>query len=311
MRVDNAWPCRWTVSMSATSPRTPLTDSRPGPVPSGTVFVLVHGAWHASWQWASTQRALARLGAASLAVDLPGHGFEAPLPSGLLLPGQPDLATEKSALAGVTLEECAEAVVTALRSVRRYPKVALVSHSAGGAPASLAAERAPELVDELIHLSSFVPAGRPRFADYLTSPEQTATARGQGLMLGDPEAIGAFRINPRSADPAYVEELRLAFYDDVPAESFARWYQALSPDLPLAVPTTPITLTRERWGRIPRTFIRCAEDWACTPAMQDLMIAEADAAMPDQPFTVRPLPGSHSPFAARPEELAATLTGGR
>ncbi|AGP53876.1 alpha/beta hydrolase [Streptomyces rapamycinicus] len=297
--------------MSATSPRTPLTDSDPGPVPSGTVFVLVHGAWHASWQWASTQRALARLGAASLAVDLPGHGFEAQLPSGLLLPGQPGLATEKSALAGVTLEECAEAVVAALRSVRRYPKVALVSHSAGGAPASLAAERAPDLVDELIHLSSFVPAGRPRFADYLTSPEQTATARGQGLMLGDPEAIGAFRINPRSADPAYVEELRLAFYDDVPAGSFARWYQALSPDLPFAVPTTPITLTRERWGRIPRTFIRCAEDWACTPAMQDLMIAEADAAMPDRPFTVRPLPGSHSPFAARPEELAATLIGGR
>ncbi|GAA2349390.1 hypothetical protein GCM10010376_84310 [Streptomyces violaceusniger] len=24
-----------------------------------TVFVLVHGAWHGSWQWAATQRALA------------------------------------------------------------------------------------------------------------------------------------------------------------------------------------------------------------------------------------------------------------
>ncbi|OPF70930.1 alpha/beta hydrolase [Streptomyces antioxidans] len=293
--------------MSVTSPRAALSDS--GPLPSHTVFVLVHGAWHASWQWASTQRALARRGAVSLAVDLPGHGFDAPLPPSLLLPGQPGLATEKSALAGVTLEECAEAVVTALRSVRRYPKVALVSHSAGGAPASLAAERAPELVDELIQLSSFVPAGRPRFADYLTSPEQTATARGQGLMLGDPEAIGAFRINPRSADPAYAEELRLTYYDDVPAESFARWYQALSPDLPFAVPTTPITLTRERWGRIPRIFIRCAGDRACTPAMQDLMIAEADAAMPDRPFTVRPLAGGHSPFAARPDELAAALIG--
>ncbi len=301
-------------AMSAMSSRTPSGDDHPvseiHPAPSGTVFVLVHGAWHASWQWASTQRALARLGAASLAVDLPGHGFDAPLPSGHHLPGQPGFATEKSALAGLTLEECAAAVVAALRSVRRYPKVALVSHSAGGASASLAAERAPELVDELIHLSSFVPAGRPRFADYLSAPEQTATVRGQGLMLGDPEAIGAFRINPFSVDPAYVEELRLTYYHDVPAGAFARWYQALSPDLPFAVPTTPIALTRERWGRIPRTFIRCAEDSACTPALQDLMIAEADAAMPDQPFTVRSLPGSHSPFAARPDELAAALTGG-
>lgn len=32
------------------------------------------------------------------------------------------------------------------------------------------------------------------------------------------------------------------------------------------------------------------------------MIAEADGAL-----TVRTLPGSHSPFAARPEELAAAL----
>ncbi|WNE99781.1 alpha/beta hydrolase [Streptomyces luomodiensis] len=296
-------------STSATHPETPVSDSRPGP--SDTVFVLVHGAWHASWQWASTQRALARRGAASLAVDLPGHGFDAPLPSGYHLPGQPDLATEKSALAGLTLEECAGAVVTALRSVRRHRKVVLVSHSAGGAAASLAAERAPELVDELVHLSSFVPAGRPRFADYLASPEQTATVRGQGLMLGDPEALGAFRINPFSADPDYVEELRLAYYHDVPAASFARWRHALSPDLPFAVPTTPIALTRERWGSVPRTFIRCAEDRACTPALQDLMIAEADAAMPDHPFTVVTLPGSHSPFAARPDELAAALTGGR
>lgn len=48
--------------------------------PTGTVFVLVHGAWHSSGQWAATQRALAGLGAASVAVDLPGHGFDAPCP---------------------------------------------------------------------------------------------------------------------------------------------------------------------------------------------------------------------------------------
>ncbi|MEU1802487.1 alpha/beta fold hydrolase [Streptomyces sp. NPDC019937] len=276
---------------------------------SGTLYVLVHGAWHSSWQWAATQRALAGLGAASLAVDLPGHGFDAPLPSGFSDPGQPGFTTEKSALAGLTLEECAGAVVSALRAVRGHRRVVLVSHSAGGVSASLAAERAPELVDELVHLSSVVPAGRPRFSDYMAAPEQAATTRGQGLVVGDPEAIGAFRINPLSADPEYAEELRLAYYQDVPAGSFARWRHALSPDMPFAIPTTPVALTRERWGSIPRTFIRCAEDRALSPAVQDLMIAEADAAMPDHPFTVRTLPGSHSPFAARPAELAAALVG--
>ncbi|MEV5322837.1 alpha/beta hydrolase [Nonomuraea fastidiosa] len=271
-----------------------------------TVFVLVHGAWHHSGHWAATQRALAGLGAASVAVDLPGHGLDAPLPTGYLRPGQPGLASEKSALAAVTMDECAQAVIGVLRRVRHYRQVVLVAHSAGGGPASLAAEQAPELVDRLAYLSAFVPAGRPRFFDYLAAPEN-ATALGQGLFLGDADAIGAVRINPLSPDPAYAEELRRAYYHDIREDAFDRWRISLTPDLPMAVPATPVVLSRERWGRIPRTYLRCADDRALTPAVQDLMIAETDAAFTDRPFTVRSLPGGHSPFAARPAELAAAL----
>ncbi|MFJ6843351.1 alpha/beta fold hydrolase [Streptomyces griseoluteus] len=271
-----------------------------------TVFVLVHGAWHGSGQWAATRRALAARGAASRAVDLPGHGFDVPLPSGYLQPGQPGLATERSALAGVTMDDSAEAVLDTLRQAGRHRRVVLVAHSAGGGPASLAAERAPGLVDEIVYLSAFVPAGRPRFFDYLGSPEN-ATARGRSLTLGDPGELGAVRINPLSPDPAYVEELRQTHYHDTPLDRFDRWRSALSPDLPLAIPATPVVVTPGRWGRIPRTFLRCADDRALPTAVQDLMIAEADRAVPGEPFTVRTLPGSHSPFAARPRELAAAL----
>ncbi|WP_330257758.1 alpha/beta hydrolase [Streptomyces murinus] len=271
-----------------------------------TVLVLVHGAWHGSWQWAATQRALAGLGAASVAVDLPGHGFGAPLPSGYLLPGRPGLLTERSRLADMTMDDCADAVLDTLRPLRRYGRVVLVAHSAGGGPASLAAERAPELVDHVVYLSAFVPAGRPRFFDYLSAPEN-ATARGQGLGLGDPGALGAVRIDPLSPDPAYIEELRQTYYHDTPADRFDRWRSALSPDLPLAVPATPVVLTAQRWGRVPRTYVRCAQDGALPASVQDLMIAEADRALPGEPFTVRTLAGGHSPFAARPRELAEAL----
>ncbi|MCD9145692.1 alpha/beta hydrolase [Streptomyces albireticuli] len=275
--------------------------------PAHTVYVLVHGAWHGSAQWAATQRALAATGAASVAVDLPGHGFDAPLPTGYLLPGQPHLRTEKSPLATVTMDDCAETVLRTLARVRpHHRRVVLVAHSAGGGPASLAAERAPELVDALVYLSAFVPAGRPRFSDYAGSPEN-ATARGRGLTLGNPEELGAVRINPLSPDAAYTEELRRTHYQDTPPGRFGRWRSALSTDLPLALVTTPLTLTSPRWGRIPRTFLRCADDRALTPAVQDLMIREADRAVPGNPFTVRTLPGSHTPFAARPGELAAAL----
>ncbi|MER6845041.1 alpha/beta hydrolase [Streptomyces platensis] len=273
-----------------------------------TLFVLLHGAWHSSWHWAATQRSLIQRGAASVALDLPGHGFDSPLPSGYLLPGQPGLFTEKSALAGLTMDECVASILSTLTEVRgRFRTVVLVAHSAGGGPASLAAETAPHLVDRLVYLSACVPAGRPRFTDYLSAPEQTTTARGRGLGIGDMESLGALRFNPLSTDPAYIEDMRQTYYHDVPTEEFARWRRTLSPDLPLALVTTPVLLTAARWGRIPRSFLRLAEDWAATPAMQDLMVTEADAFAPDNPFTVRELPGSHSPFAARPDELAATL----
>jgi pimeloyl-ACP methyl ester carboxylesterase len=281
-----------------------------GDITAETTIVLVHGAWHSSWQWAATQRALARYGATSLALDLPGHGFDAPLPSGYLQPGQPGLDTEKSELAAVTMQDSADAILTALRNARRYRTVVLVGHSAGGGPVSLAAEQAPELVDRIVYLSAFVPAGRPRFVDYLADPAN-AGARGQALPVGDAAALGAVRINPASTDADYIEELRLTHYHDTPPENFARWRLALSPDLPLSLPTTPVLVTRGQWGRIPRTYVRLADDRALAPALQDLMIGDADRFAPDNPFTVTPLPGSHTPFAARPAELAAALLDSR
>jgi len=275
--------------------------------PMDTLFVLVHGAWHSAAHWGPTQRSLAGHGAAGVALDLPGHGFAASLPSGYLVASQPGMDTEKSKLAGVTMDECADAVLAALRSVRAHARtVVLVAHSAGGGPASLAAERAFGLVDHIVYLSSFVPAGRPRFYDYLSTPEN-ADALGGGLAVADPDEVGALRINPVSTDPDYVEELRQTHYHDTPADRFDRWRTTLSPDLPLAIPAGPVTLTERGWGRLPRTFLRCADDRSLPTAVQDLMITEADAAFPGSPFAVHTLPGSHTPFAARPDELAAAL----
>ncbi|SEB61223.1 Alpha/beta hydrolase family protein, partial [Streptomyces sp. 2131.1] len=44
-------------------------------------FVFVHGAFANSFSFAPLQAELALLGHRSLAVDLPGHGFEATFPA--------------------------------------------------------------------------------------------------------------------------------------------------------------------------------------------------------------------------------------
>ncbi|ALG15023.1 alpha/beta fold hydrolase [Kibdelosporangium phytohabitans] len=271
--------------------------------PPDTVILLVHGAWHSALHWVSTQRFLARDGLAGVAVDLPGAGFGAPVPTGYFQPGQPGLASEKSALANVTLQDAAEVVLDALASARtRYRRVVLVAHSAGGSPASAAAEQAPELVDQLVYLSAFVPAGRPRFADYIGAKENADAV--QVPPVADPAEIGAFRINPLSPDPAVVDVIRRAFLNDLPAGSSQAWRHFLHPDHPFSNFTTAVTVTPERWGRLPRSYVRLTDDLALPPATQDLMIHEADQVTPDNPLRVHSLPGGHSPFVTRPQELA-------
>jgi pimeloyl-ACP methyl ester carboxylesterase len=270
-----------------------------------TLIVLVHGAWHSSAHWAATQRSLAALGVASVAVDLPGHGAGAPLPSGYLRAGQPGLATERSPLADISMRDNAVAVLDVLARVRsRFRRVVLAGHSAGGGPVSAAAEEAPELLDQLVYLSAFVPAGRPRFFDYLGSPENASAVSIPPV--ADPAMLGAVRINPLSEDPGTVATIRRSLFGDEPVSSDG-WRLLLQPDLPLAIPSTPVTVTAARWGRLPRTFIRLADDLALPPAAQDLMVAEADAAAPDRPFELRDLPGGHSPFLTRPHDLATLL----
>ncbi|SFQ64558.1 alpha/beta fold hydrolase [Amycolatopsis rubida] len=274
------------------------------PSSSETVLLLVHGAWHSALHWSPAQRALGRHGLASIAVDLPGSGLGAPVPSGYFQPGQPGLAAEKSALRDLTLQDSTDVVLDALVSARtRYRNVLLVAHSAAGSAVSAAAEQAPELVDRLVYLSSFVPAGRPRFADYIEAEENAGAV--QVPPIGDPAELGAIRINPLSPDAAVTDVIRRAFLNDLPADASDSWRQFLHPDHPFSHFGTPVPLSAERWGRLPRTYIRLTGDLALPPATQDLMISEADQVTPDNPFQVRCLPGGHSPFVIRPAELAA------
>jgi pimeloyl-ACP methyl ester carboxylesterase len=268
---------------------------------------FVHGAWHSALHWSATKRALAARGVPSIAVDLPGHGIHAPLPSGYLRPGQPGLDTERSGLADLTLDDLTDGLVADLAELRRtFDRVALVAHSAGGGPASLAVERHPDLVDQVIYLSAFVPAGRPSFMDYITAPENSAAL--QVPREGDPATIGAFRINPLSSDPGVVETIRQAFLADWPADR-PGWRLTLHPDEPIASLAAPVEISRARWGSVPRSYIRLADDLALPPATQDLIIAEADRFAPEHPFDVHTLPGGHSPFLTRPVELADVIGG--
>jgi hypothetical protein len=65
-------------------------------------------------------------------------------------------------------------------------------------------------------------------------PEGQSSISG-AILIGDPRVTGAQRINPRDADPAYVEKGRQALYNDVSTEEYLRFIVYGNPELPLAV----------------------------------------------------------------------------
>jgi hypothetical protein len=69
----------------------------------------------------------------------------------------------------------------------------------------------------------------------------------------------------------------------------------------------PTSITKDRWGKIPRTFIRCALDQAIPLVVQNALIAAADAFAPRNLTRATTLQCSHSPFFSMPEQLASVL----
>jgi pimeloyl-ACP methyl ester carboxylesterase len=271
-----------------------------------STFLLVHGAWHSAAHWNKVAEQLSELGHRVHAMDLPGSGLDAGYPESYLRGDFGALATEPSAVGDVRLADYRDAIVAEIRELSRYGKVTLVGHSFAGLAITQAAEAVPELIERLVYLTAYVPAQQPNGAALAALPEG-ASSISAAILIGDPMATGAMRINPRESDPEYVEKGRQALYGDVETEEYLRFAAYLNPDLPLQVAFDDARGTAERWGRVPRTFIRTTQDRTVPLELQDRMIAEADALTPGNPFDVRSIASSHSPFASMPDRLAAVL----
>lgn len=273
-------------------------------------FVFVHGAWHGGWCWAEVVRRLAERGYPAIALDLPGHGITARLPQAYLQQPQSPaaLATEVSPLAALTLDDYRDHTLKMVRGLVADgdDRVILVGHSLGGATLSAVGEAAPELVKRLVYLTAFVPVTFNNVLAYLQQPN-FASSQVPPLFVADPAVVGCARINHNSADPAYVAADKNAFYGDVATPAFQAVANLLTPDEPIQAFTTPVVVTPQRWGRLPRTFIRCTEDQAIPIIVQDQMIVDADGFTPTNRFQQRTLHTSHSAFAAAPQALTDLL----
>lgn len=270
-------------------------------------FLLVHGAWHGARHWDRVAEALRRRGHAVTAVDLPGHGEDAALPDGYVERDASVFASARSPVADVSLDDAARAVVAASdRQVPAGTVPVLVGHSMGGAVVTRAAELAPERFEQLVYVAAVVPTTLQSAGAYFARPEASSPV-GAGLYVGDPAVTGAVRIDPRSTDPAYLDELHRAYFTDVTDEDFAALAPTLTPDQPVSFVADAVAATADRWGSLRRSYMRTTQDQAVPVALQDLMIGHADATAPTTAFVTATLEAGHAPIVSRPDDVVDLL----
>jgi pimeloyl-ACP methyl ester carboxylesterase len=270
-------------------------------------FVLVHGTHVSSFGWVGLVQELTLRGYRAVAVDLPGHGAEGFYPRSYQAPQDlAALAKEPSPLARYTLDDYAERVVDAVRRARRNGPVVLVGSSQGGVTLSRVGGAVPELVDHLVYAAAYCCVDLPSMAAYLETPENAGSLVGKvtAALAGDPRELGVARVNWRTADPVLLEGIRDCLAGGFDDEQFLRFLNLFQPDEPAAIPVAETRVEADRWGRIPRTYVRFTEDRLIPPALQDRFIAEADRLTPDNPTEVHSMAAPHVGPFDRPEFVA-------
>jgi pimeloyl-ACP methyl ester carboxylesterase len=258
-------------------------------------FVLLHGSFHAAWNWHKVLPLLAAAGHEGVALDLPGHGMDS------------------TAARKVTLAYSVEKV---LKTVDALPgKPVLVAHSRNGMLISQAAEWRPAKIRGLVYLAAYLVPNGKSMMEYAVLDEESLVVQNVVPPLGKERAARMVRL---LAKPFYRrlvaailperrqihrlrrEVYRQALYHDCP-EEITELANALLESEPNWPGFTPLQLSAERYGRVKKVYIECLQDRAVTPALQRRMYAESPC---DRVIT---LDASHSPFFSQPDRLVAAL----
>jgi pimeloyl-ACP methyl ester carboxylesterase len=231
-------------------------------------FVLVAGAWHGSWCWDRLSPLLEARGHRVRTPELPGTGGSGADPAHASLDGWARVISE------LTLAE-SEPVV-------------LVGHSRAGVVISRAAQMAPRNLRRLVYLSAYLlPAGG----------SVAAAARADAASLVPDNMVAAESGVTCTLRP---EVVRNAFYGDCDDATVAWATSRLTPE-PLKPLVSPLKISADGFGGVPRAYIECTRDRTVSLDAQRQMQSRWPC---DPVFT---LESDHSPFLSHPQQLAELL----
>lgn len=236
-------------------------------------FVLIHGSWHGGWCFDEVTRRLEAAGHTVLAPTLPGMGGD------------------EAELRVVTLQGWADFAVAQCRAIKAATggPVVLAGHSRGGLVVSQAAETDPDAIDALVYICAMMlPNGMSR-AQFkaLEQPTPDFDALISPVHGGAGTVVDADRAGP-------------VFAQLSPPDLISAALPRLLAE-PHGPRSTPLQLTSERWGSLPRTYVETLHDRTIPISSQRRMQDLSPGA------SVITLDADHSPYFSTPDELTAAL----
>ena len=238
-------------------------------------FVLVHGAWAGSWVWKKIIPILESLGHRVIAVDLPGNGTDRTPPS------------EIGGFSDYTHYLCG--VVDALDG-----SIVLAGHSGAGLIISQVAELRPTKVARLIYIAGFLLPSDMSYRDFCIKYKKTTEKRKTASDLLVMSKDGLTTTIQTS------DAIKLFFNKANPVEA-KQAAEKLRPEPEKARTGVSAKLSKNNFGRIPRTYIECLQDNTVLLSYQRKM---QELTSCDSIFT---LDTDHAPQLSRPLELAFIL----
>jgi pimeloyl-ACP methyl ester carboxylesterase len=217
--------------------------------------------------WSQSADGLRDKGHTVVTFDLAGHGAD---PTGL---------------ADISLARYVEQTLRAAAGMGS--NVVLVGHSMGGIVISQAAEQEPARFSRLVYVAAYLPTSGQSLNDLA---QTDADSRVGPNMRPAPDWS--------TLDIAEEARADLFFHDVDPvrAEPFLSAWKA-EPVAPLG---TPLTLTRERFGSVPRAYVHTALDRVVSPVLQRRMLQAT-------PSDVFDLACGHAAMLSKPQQLADLL----
>ncbi len=228
-------------------------------------FLLIHGSWHGAWCWYKIAPRLRAEGHEAVAVDLPGRGA-----------GWPALIGTRQMLAALQA------------ALPETGKTTIVVHSRYGVLASQLAELEPDRIARTIYLASFMLPNGANVASYFRS-DAHAPIKAH-VEVNRPGLWDAL-------DPSAYRDILYHDCDDADNELAA---QLLCRE-PLRPAISKLKLTDERYGRVPRAYIRLTEDRAVSIELQDRLLNETSV---DQVETIQ---SGHSAYFSQPDLLTGKI----